>query len=265
MNIKGPCLAAWLGAALVAVGCGSTVESPATRGRVRVAAAADMNVVLGELITRFGGSHDVDVSVSYGSSGTFYAQLLNQAPFDMFLSADVGYPNQLAARGLTLPQSEFTYAIGRLVLWAPASSPLDVERDGLQALTPASVAHVAIANPDHAPYGRAAVAAMQAAGVYDRARPKLVLGENVAQAMQFVQSGAADAGIVALSLALAPNVKGKGRMFEIPAGTYPRMEQGGTILKWAADVDAARALRGFLLSADGKSILKQYGFSLPER
>ena len=262
MNLK-RLFAASLCAAFVSAGCGSAVEGPARRGRVRVAAAADMNVALGELITRFGASHDVDVSVAYGSSGTFYAQLLNQAPFDMFLSADVAYPNQLAARGLTLPQSEFTYAIGRLALWAPSSSPLDVERDGLQALTRASIAHVAIANPAHAPYGRAAVAAMQAAGVYDTVSPKLVLGENVAQAMQFVQSGSADAGFVALSLALAPAVKGKGRLFEIPVSSYPRLEQGGTILKWAADIDAARALRGFLLSADGKAIFTQYGFSIP--
>ncbi|MCU1382522.1 MAG: molybdenum transporter, periplasmic molybdate-binding protein, partial [Acidobacteria bacterium] len=238
-------------------------QPPGRRGRVRVAAAADMNAAFGELITRFGAAHDVDVSVSYGSSGTFYAQLLNQAPFDMFLSADVAYPNQLAARGLTVPQSEFTYAIGRLVVWAPASSRVDVEHDGLQALAQPSVGHVAIANPEHAPYGRAAVAAMQAAGVYDKARPKLVLGENVAQAMQFVQSGAADAGIVARSLALAPNITGKGRVFDIPESTYPRLEQGGTILKWAADLDAARALRGYLLSADGQAILKQYGFGLP--
>ena len=255
----------WLSAGIIAAGCGPAADSPARRGRVRVAAAADMNVALGELITRFGASHDVDVSVSYGSSGTFYAQLLNQAPFDMFLSADVAYPNQLAARGLTVPQSEFTYAVGRLVLWVPSSSPLDVTHDGLQALTDALIAHIAIANPEHAPYGRAAVAAMQAAGVYDRARPRLVLGENVAQAMQFVQSGAADAGIVALSLVLAPNLKDKGRRFEIPASTYPRLEQGGTILKWAADVDAARALRGFLLSADGRALFTQYGFLLPDR
>ena len=253
-----------LGVSLLAVGCGPASESPAKRGRVRVAAAADLNVALSEIITRFGARHDVDVSVSYGSSGTFYAQLLNQAPFDLFLSADVSYPNQLAARGLTLPQSEFTYAIGRLVLWVPSASPLDVEHDGLQALTAASIAHVAIANPEHAPYGRAAVASMKVAGVYDRVQPTLVLGENVAQAMQFVQSGAADAGIVALSLALAPTIKDKGRRFEIPVSTYPRLEQGGTILKWAADVDAARALRGFLLSADGQAILKQYGFSLPD-
>jgi len=250
---------------LASRGCARAPEPPAHRGRVRVAAASDMNAAFGDLIVRFGRSHDVDVSVSYGSSGTFYAQMLNQAPFDMFLSADVAYPNQLAARGLTVPQSEFTYAIGRLVLWAPASSPLDLEHEGLQALTEPSIAHIAIANPEHAPYGRAAVAAMQAAGVYDRARTKLVVGENVAQAMQFAQSGAADAGLVAMSLALAPAVKDKGKLFEVPRAMYPPLEQGGTILKWAADVDAARALRGFLLSAEGQAILKQYGFALPDR
>jgi molybdate transport system substrate-binding protein len=243
--------------------CGAGPQPPSPRGRVRVAAASDLNAGFGELITRFGAAHDVDVSVSYGSSGTFYAQLLNQAPFDLFLSADVSYPNQLAARGLTLPQSEFTYAIGRVVVWTPASSPVDVEHDGLPALAAASIAHVAIANPEHAPYGRAAVAAMQAAGIYDQVRAKLVLGENVAQAMQFVQSGAADAGIVARSLVFAPAAAGKGRVFEIPPSSYPRIEQGGAILKSAADPDAARALRGFLLSAEGQAILKKYGFGLP--
>ena len=256
-------LGAWLSAAVAAAACDVMTVHEA-RGRVRVAAAADLNVALGELIARFGASHDVDVTVSYGSSGTFYAQLLNQAPFDLFLSADLQYPNQLVARGLTLPQTEFTYAVGRLVLWAPATSPLDIERDGFQALT-ASIAHVAIANPEHAPYGRAAVAAMQSAGVYDRLRPKLVFGENVAQAMQFAQSGAADAAVVARSLALAPKVKGAGRVFQIPPATYPRMDQGGVILRWAADPDAARALRGFVLSADGRAILERSGFSLPER
>jgi molybdate transport system substrate-binding protein len=232
---------------------------------VRVAAAADLNQALVAVIAGFGASHDVDVAVSYGSSGTFYAQLLNQAPFDLFLSADLHYPNELASRGLTLPQSEFTYAVGRLVLWAPAASPLAIDRDGLEALTGTAITHLAIANPEHAPYGRAAVAAMQSAGIYDRLRPKLVFGENVAQTMQFAQSGAADAAIVARSLTSAPSVKGTGREFEIPPASYPRMDQGGVILRWAADPEAARALRGFLLSADGRAILERSGFALPER
>jgi molybdate transport system substrate-binding protein len=234
------------------------------RRHVRVAAAADLNAALGDLVGRFSASHSVDVSVSYGSSGTFYAQLLSQAPYDLFFSADVEYPRQLASRGAVVDGTEFVYAIGRLVVWAPVSSPVDVAR-GLPALMAPGVAHVSIANPEHAPYGRAAVAALKSAGVYDGVRQKLVFGENVAQALQFVQTGAADAGVVALSLALAPALKDKGRWAEVPIDSYPRMAQGGVILKWAADLDAARAFRAYVLGAEGRAILKQYGFSLPER
>ena len=257
------CLYLCLCAAVAAAGCRRAAGTPARR--VRVAAAADLNAALGELTARFSATRGIDVSVSYGSSGTFYAQLLNQAPFDVFFSADVEYPRQLAARRLTAVGSEFTYAFGRLVVWTPSSSPLDVEHDGLQALTAPSVMHIAIANPEHAPYGRAAVAALQSAGLYDRVRPKLVFGENVAQALQFVQSGAAEAGIVALSLAMAPGMKDMGRWFEVPAAMYPRLEQGGVILQWAADVDGARALCAFVLSAEGRAILERHGFVLPER
>ena len=214
--------------------CGGTASSggaPAGRGRVRVAAAADLNVALSELVTTFRTTHDIEVTVSYGSSGTFYAQLLNQAPFDIFFSADLDYPRQLKERGLTLADSEFLYGVGRLALWVPSASALDVQHAALQALADTRVRHIAIANPEHAPYGRAAVAAMRAAGVYDQVRSKIVYGENVAQAMQFVQSGAADAGIVAVSLALAPHAMDTGRWAELPLTLYPRMEQGGTILK----------------------------------
>jgi molybdate transport system substrate-binding protein len=235
-----------------------------THARIRIAAAADLNVALGALVERFRASHDVDVTVSYGSSGTFYAQLLNEAPFDMFFSADLDYPRQLAARGLTLEDGEFSYAVGRLVVWTPSSSSIDVEHRGLRALADPAVAHVAIANPEHAPYGRAAVAALRAAGVYDQVQPKLVYGENVAQALQFAGSGAADAGIVALSLALTPSLKDRARWMEIPIDMYPRMVQGGTILKWASDAGAARALRAFVTGADGRAILGQHGFSLPD-
>jgi molybdate transport system substrate-binding protein len=234
------------------------------RPRVRVAAAADLRFALNEVVRRFDAAHDVGVLASYGSSGTFLAQLLNQAPFDMFLSADVDYPRQLSARGLTLPDSEFTYGVGRLVVWVPASSGLDVAGRGLAALADPSVGHVAIANPEHAPYGRAAIAAMRNAGVYDAAKAKLVYGENVEQALQYAQSGAADAGIVALSLALAPPIRSRGRYVEVALGAYPRIVQGGVILRWAADVEAARALRSFLIGADGKAVLEQYGFFMPE-
>jgi molybdate transport system substrate-binding protein len=251
------------GLLLASTGCGGAATPRRGRGHVRVAAAADLNAALGTLVARFRASHDVDVSVSYGSSGTFYSQLLNRAPYDVFLSADLEYPRQLAARGLTIPGQEFTYAMGRLVLWVRASSPADLEHAGLQSLTESTVTRVAVANPEHAPYGRAAVAALQAAGIADRVRPKLVYGENVAQALQFVQSGAAEAGLVALSLALAPNLQGEGRWVEVPPALYPRMEQGGTILQWAADLESAKALRAFLLADDGRALLKQYGFFLP--
>jgi len=251
------------GLLLAPTGCGGAATPRQARGHVRVAAAADLNAALGVIVARFGASHDVDVSVSYGSSGTLYTQLLNRAPFDLFLSADIEYPRQLAARGLTIPDGEFTYAFGRLVLWVRASSTADLEHAGLQSLVESTVIHVAIANPEHAPYGRAAVAALQAAGIADRVRPKLVYGENVAQALQFVQSGAAEAGLVALSLARAPNLKDQGRWVEIPPALYPRMAQGGTILQWAADVESAKALRAFVLGDDGRALLKQYGFVLP--
>jgi molybdate transport system substrate-binding protein len=148
------------------------------------------------------------------------------------------------------------YAVGRIVVWVPKSSPLDPAT----ALRAASVRHVAIANPQHAPYGRAAEAALRSLGVYNGVAGKLVLGENVAQTLQFVQSGAADVGIVALSLALAPPLRGQGRYWEVPVAAYPQIDQGGVILK---DSPAAREFRSFLLDELGRRILKKYGFFLP--
>jgi molybdate transport system substrate-binding protein len=246
-------------------GCRTRESAPIGHRQVRVAAAADLNAALADLSTAFTAKRGIGVSMSFGSSGTFYTQLLNRAPFDMFFSADLEYPRLLKERRLTIADSEFLYGVGRLVLWVSNGSALDIARDGLQALTDGRVRHIAIANPEHAPYGRAAVAAMQAAGVYDRVNTKIVRGENVAQALQFVQSGAADAGIVALSLAVSPNAKDRGRWLEIPLSLYPRIEQGGTILRWSADVEAAQAFRAFVLSEDGRAILKRYGFFLPER
>ncbi|MGA9622963.1 MAG: molybdate ABC transporter substrate-binding protein [Bryobacteraceae bacterium] len=239
---------------LLSAACGRRAEPH----KVSIAAAADLQFALEGISGAFRAAHpDVDVQVAYGSSGNFYAQIRNQAPFDVFLSADVEYPRKLAQEGIGARDSLFVYAVGRIVVWVPAASPLDPATE----LRAASVRHVAIANPQHAPYGRAAEAALRSLGVYNGVAGKLVLGENVAQTLEFVQSGAADVGIVALSLALAPPVRGQGRYWEVPPEAYPKIEQGGLILR---DSKAAREFRSFILGASARRILKEFGFSVPE-
>ena len=263
---------AWLVA--IATGLGSTncgSNAPDAQGvrparEVTVAAASDLKFALDEIVQEFGKVNKrMRVNVSYGSSGNYYSQLSNEAPFDVFLSADLEFPRKLAQQGLTLPDSEFTYAVGRIVVWVPRGSPIDVETLQMDALRHPSVTHIAIANPQHAPYGRAAEAAMRSTGIYHSVQTKLVLGENIAQTLQFIQSGNAEIGIVALSLAVAPTVRGQGRLWEIPLDRYPRMNQGGVILKWAKDPDAAQAFRTFLIEPTGRSTLKKFGFILPEK
>ena len=232
---------------------------------LRIAAAADLRFALDDLTAAYRKERPgVEPEVTYGSSGTFFAQIVNGAPFDLFMSADAEYPRQLAMRGLTVPGTEFIYAIGRLAIWVPAASPLDVEKKGLDVLVDPGIAHVSIANPEHAPYGRAAEAAMRAANVYDGIKTKLVLGENVAQALQFVQSGSADVGIVALSLVIAPTVKDRGRYSIVPAKLYPALEQGGVVLR-TDGVDQARDFRKYLLGDTARDVLKRYGFYRSER
>ena len=243
----------------------SASQAGRTRREVSVAAAADLKFALDEVVREFSKlNNDINVSVSYGSSGNFYSQLANHAPFDVFLSADLEFPRKLSQEGLTLQGSEFAYAVGRIVVWVPVTSPIDVAKFGMNALKDATVTHIAIANPQHAPYGRAAEAAMRSMGVYESVKAKLVFGENIAQTLQFVQSGNAEVGIVALSLAVAPTVREQGRFWEVPLDSYPRMDQGGVILKWAKNTDAAKAFRTFLTEPTGHSILKKFGFMLPK-
>jgi molybdate transport system substrate-binding protein len=238
---------------------GGSSTQPAPAREVRIAAASDLKFALDELAAAFRKVHpDVAITPTYGSSGNFYAQLSNDAPFDLFLSADVNYPQKLIDQGKGEPGSLFRYAQGRIVVWVRNDSPLDLQRSNLSAL--ASAKTIAIANPKHAPYGRAAEAALRHAGLYDRVKGRLVLAENVAQAAQFVESGAADAGIVALSLAVAPPMRGKGRYAEIDPAAHPPSEQGGVVLKGAKDPAAARDFRTFLLSSEARVILKTYGF-----
>ena len=228
---------------------------------LRIAAAADLRWALEEVSAAFQREHPGKIAVTYGSSGNFHSQLMNKAPFDLFLSADVNYPKDLAQRGLGVQDSLFVYGAGRVVLWVPKASPVAVEKLGLGALQHPSVKKIAMANPKHAPYGRAAEAVLKKAGLLDGLKRKLVLGENISQTAQFVQSGAADIGFIALSLVIAGPMKDQGRWWMVPAEDHPTIEQGGVILSWAQDPAYARAFRAFLLSPQGVAIMNKYGFS----
>jgi molybdate transport system substrate-binding protein len=245
-------------------GCGGPSSAPVTAPEVRVAAAADLKFALNDAAFAFMAKNStIKVSATYGSSGMLYAQLAQDAPFDLFLSADIEYPRKLAEQGKAVKDSEFLYAVGHLIVWVPNSSKLDLAMYGIRALADPSVKKVAIANPKTAPYGRAAEAALKKLEVYDAVKDRLVFGENISQTAQFVESGAADVGLIALSLALSPAMKDKGRVWPVPLDAYPRLEQGGVILTGAKDAQAAREFRSFLTGEDGRAILKRYGFTLP--
>jgi len=250
---------------VAALSCHGTALRATERGAVRVAAAADLKFALDEIVETFHLRHpEIKVQVTYGSSGNFYAQLSNRAPFDVFLSADVDYPHRLVREGLASADDEFLYGVGRIVIWVPQSSSIDVEKLGMKSLQSPDARKIAIANPRHAPYGRAAEAAMRSMGVYEQVKGRLVLGDTVLQAGQFVESGSADIGIISRSHALAPSLRGKGRFWEVPLDAYPRRVQGGVIMSWAQDRSAAVALRDFVLGEEGRTILRRYGFETSE-
>ena len=245
----------------VALLLGASAQAQATR-QVRVAAAADLKWALEEVKAAFEQERPgTTLALTFGSSGNFHAQLLQKAPFDVFLSADVDYPRRLVEAGLA--RGLFTYAVGHLVLWAPNASPLRLEKVGLDSVKAPFVWKLALANPRHAPYGRAAEAALRASGLWEGVQDKLVLGENVSQAAQFVETGSADLGLIALSLALSPRMKDKGRYWPVPQGRYPRLVQGGVVLDWAQDPEAARAFTAFLAGPKGAAILARCGFEAP--
>ena len=231
---------------------------------IRIAAAADLKFAMGELSETFEKQSRTKVNVTYGSSGNFFSQMQNGAPFDLFFSADIEYPKKLEAAGLAEPGTLYEYAVGRIVIWTPADANVDVTKQGWKTLLDASVKKIAIANPEHAPYGRAAVAALQKAGIYESVKPKLVYGENISQAAQFVQSGNAQAGIVAMSLAVSPAMQ-DGKRWEIPPEMHPAIEQGAIVLKDAKNKEAARAFLEFVKSAAGRAMLAKYGFTFPEK
>jgi molybdate transport system substrate-binding protein len=246
------CLAA--GGMFGSVGAETPPSAP-----VRVAAASDLQFALAQLAARFTRQTGQAVELNFGSSGKFAQQIRQGLPVDLYMAADEAYVLQLADAGLTQGRGDL-YALGRLAALVPTASSigLDPQLRGLRAGW-TGIEHFAIANPEHAPYGRAAQQALTRLGLWDLAQPKLVLGENISQATQFVTSGAAQAGISALALALAPEVAKRARHVVLPADLHEPLRQRMALLRSARP--QAQGFYRFLQTADARSILQRYGFA----
>jgi molybdate transport system substrate-binding protein len=228
---------------------------------ITVAAAADLQFAMQDVAARYQKEVGKTVKVIYGSSGNFYQQIQNGAPFDIFFSANLDYAKKLEDAGLAEPGSFYPYAKGKIVIWVRNESKLDLN-SGMKVFLNPSVKKIAVANPLHAPYGQAAVAAMQKENIYDQVKDKFVLGENISQTASFVVSGSADVGVVALALALSPNMKDKGRYVEVPAGEYPPIEQACVVLASSKNKEAAKQFLLFVRTAAIGDVLRSYGFDV---
>lgn len=232
-------------------------------GPALVAAAADLQFVLEEVATRFRADTGLDVRLVFGSSGNLARQVEQGAPFQVLMSADEGFVFRLAGSGAARDRGAL-YAEGRIVVFAPPGSPLQVDErlDGLRvALDAGQVTRFAIANPEHAPYGRAAEEALRSAGLWDRVQPRLVLGENIAQAMQFATTAGAQGGIVALSLARAPQTQGRGSFAVLPDTWHKPLLQRMALLRPAGA--AAERFYAYMQALAAREIMRRYGFVLP--
>jgi molybdate transport system substrate-binding protein len=235
----------------------------AEKHTVAVAAAANLRIAAEELKRGFEAEQpDAEVALTLGASGTFFAQLQNGAPFDLFLSADREYPAKVVAAGLARAEDERVYAFGKLVGWLPPGSTVELERKGLSALADPGVKRIAMANPAVAPFGRATESAFKAAGVYDAVKDKLVLGTSVAQAAQFATTGAADVAFLPYSLTFGKELAG-GKVVPVPESLYPRIEQSGVVLSSSHEAELARKFLAFVTGEKGRAILAKYGYGLP--
>ncbi len=238
--------------------------------QLTIAAAADLSSAMKELRLGFVHKTGNQVTLSFGASGNLFAQIQNGGPYDLFFSADEEYPAKLVTAGLAEKASLRIYAIGRLVLWVPKGVAPDRDQSPdassgiVNILTQPSIQHIAIANPKTAPYGRAAMAALEHLGLKDKVANKLVFGENVSQAAQFVQSGNAQAGLIPLSVAMSPAMQGSGQYWELPADSYPEIRQTAVIVSKSGHKAAAQAFLDYVNSAEGSAVLVQYGFRVPQ-
>jgi molybdate transport system substrate-binding protein len=228
--------------------------------KITIAAAADLKYAMEELASAFKEAHpEATLDLISGSSGKFYEQIAQEAPFDLFFSADIKFPQQLQEQGLAASDVRL-YARGRIVLW---SAGTDASKLTLKNLTAPKLKKIAIANPKHAPYGMRAEEALKKAGLWAKVEKKLVFGENVAQTAQFAETGAADIGIIALSLAVSPALKDKGGYYLIPDDLHTPLDQGYVILKRAAGNPLAKSFADFVASEPARVIFRRYGFVLP--
>jgi molybdate transport system substrate-binding protein len=226
---------------------------------LRLAAAADLQPVIPPILEQFHRSTGIRVEATYQASAMLTTQIMNGAPFDMFLSADLGYPKRLINAGLAVGPAPVTYARGTLVLWTRKDSALGPP--SLDLLRNPGLNRLAIANPERAPYGRAAVAALNSLRLYDTLKPRIVTAENISQAAQFADSGNADAGLISLTSAMTPRMASAGTYFTIPRDLYPAIEQGAVIVSKSQQHDQARKLLDYLLSAPVQAELAKSGLT----
>lgn len=246
--------------ALIVAACAAALMSPAHAEKIHIAAAADLKFAMQDIVRAFKAKNPGhDLEVIYGSSGKFNTQIQQGAPYDMYFSADIAFPQELAKAGFAASPVK-PYGLGRLVLW---SSELDATKMTLASLTDPKITRIAIANPKHAPYGKRAVEALQAAGSWEKTEPKLVYGENIAHAAQFVQTGNAQVGILALALAISPELAAKGGYWLVPDTLHAPLAQGFIITKRAEGSALAKRFAEYMESQQARAVMVQYGFALP--
>lgn len=231
---------------------------------IRIAAAADLVYAFKELQTIFESEHPgVTLSLTFGSSGKMFAQLQQEAPFDLFFAADANYPLRLVESGHGVKESYGLYARGQIALWVRNDFPLSVEEKKQQILLEPIVRKIAIANPEHAPYGKAAEAAFENWGLQEKVKDRLVFGDNIAQTAQFAETGAAEVGVISLSIAVSETMRNAGRYWTIPLEDYPPINQGCVMMKWAKAPEAAMQFLEYLEGPRGQAIMQKYGFLSP--
>lgn len=244
------------------------LSSVAFAEKINIAAAADLKFAMDEVIAQFKKANPADdVNVIYGSSGKMFTQIQQAAPYDLYFSADISYPEKLVAQGMT-DGAATPYAFGRIVLWKPklsSNTQLDASEMTLEDLTRVDIMRIAMANPKHAPYGKRAEEALRSTNLWHKVEAKLVYGENITQTAQFVQTGNAQVGMIALSLALSTELSKQGNYWLIPEALHSPLKQGFVITKRAANNPLAKKFSGYISSTAAKKIMMKYGFTLPNK